>query len=122
MAKRSAKTCTVMANDVKRLADVAASLADGDKISGSVFGTGDRQIFYEYRCAQKGKFGPGDCSVYAIERSGPGVARLRLRAKDTVGNLFGLTTQISRDLARMWCGTPEPTPGFEGKRKKRRRK
>jgi len=106
-----------MANDVKRLADVAASIADGTMIKGSVFGDGDHQIFYEYRCAQKGKFGPGDCSVYAIERSGPGVARLGLKSKDTVGNLFGLTTQISRDIARMWCGTPEPTPGFERRRR-----
>ena len=83
-----------MANDVKRLADVAASLADGTMITGSVFGEGDRQIFYTYRCAQKGKFGPGECSVYAIDRSGPGVTRLGLKPKDTVGNLFGLTTQL----------------------------
>lgn len=113
-----------MAHDVKRLADVAANFADGTRISGSVFGQGDNQIFYEYRCAQKGKYGPGDCSVYAIERSGPGVSKLGLRAKDTVGNLYGLTEQISRDIARMWCGTPEPTPGFErrARRGKRRRR
>jgi hypothetical protein len=92
--------------------------------TGSVFGEGDRQVFYGYRCAQKGKFGPGTCSVYEITRSGPGVARLGLKSKDSVGNLYGLTEQLSRDIARMWCGTPEPTPGFErrGRSKKRSRR
>jgi len=121
MAKRSQKACSRMANDVKRLADVAASIADGMMIKGSVFGEGDRQIFYEYRCAREGKFGPGPCSVFEIQRSGPGVARLGLRPKDTVGNLFGLTTQISRDIARMWCGVPEPTPGFDRRRRSKKR-
>jgi hypothetical protein len=109
-----------MAGDVKRLADVAAGFAEGTKFTGSVFGEGDNQIFYKYHCAQKGKYGPGDCAVYAIERSGPGVARLGLRPSDTVGNLFGLTEQLSRDIARMWCGAPSPTPGFERHRTRRR--
>ena len=109
-----------MAHDVKRLADTAASIADGVMIKGGVFGEGDRQIFYDYRCVREDKFGPGPCSVFEIQRSGPGVAHLGLRPKDTVGNLFGLTTQLSRDIARMWCGAPEPTPGFEGRRRSKR--
>jgi len=123
MAKKSSghKACTTMADDVKRLADTAANLAEDTRIKGGVFGRGDRQIYYEYRCAREGKFGPGQCSVYEITRSGPGVKALGLRAKDTVGNLFGLTRQLSRDLARMWCGAPEPTSGFEGVKPRRKR-
>jgi len=121
MAKRSAKTCTTMAHDVERLADIAASFADGHGPKGAVFGTGDRQIFYDFRCAIKGKYGPGDCASYEIERTGPGVAKFGLKPRASVGNLFGLNDQLSRDIARMWCGVPEKTPGFEGKRRRRRR-
>jgi hypothetical protein len=113
----SRSRCNLMTGDIERIAAVAAGLADGTKYSGLLLGPDERQIVYGLKCQRKGKWGPGDCTVYEITREGPGVGRLR--KKTTVGNLYGLITQLSRDAARLWGCSPSPTPGFEGLRRKR---
>jgi len=122
-----------MAGDAKRIADIAAELASGEVgvpgatvpgkggISGLIMGPDGNDILYKLQCVRPmplGEFGPGRCGVYEIERSGPGA--VGLRPKTTVGNLFGLTEQLSRDMARAWGCEPEKTRGFEGRSRRRR--
>jgi hypothetical protein len=117
---RSQKSCLRMARDVERIADVTTSMADGAEISGLVLGPASNEIYYRLKCARKGKFGPGDCTVWEIEREGPGVRGLR--AKDTVGNMHGLITQLARDLTRLWGCAPGREIGFEGARRRKRKR
>jgi len=131
---KDAKQCSRMAGDIRRVGALAAELGSGKiglgpqrignrgGIRSSVFGPPGHEIIYDYHCSrpqEAGDFGPGTCAVIEIERSGPGAAKLRKRA--SVGNLFGLMEQLSRDIARAWGCTPEPTSGFEGARRRKRR-
>ena len=133
MAKK--RQCSRMAGDIRRIAGITADLGSGNvgvpgsvskgtsQIKGMGLGPEDNHVYYELSCVTKQKanaFGPGTCSVYEIKRQGPGAKGLKKRA--TVGNIYGLAEQLSRDTARLWGCAPEKTPGFEGRRRRRRRR
>jgi hypothetical protein len=124
--KAKDSSCDRLARSVAGFGSIMADLGDVEStlpVNGfSILGPNDRYIFYKVRCARKGKFGPGMCSSYEITREGDVPAGLK--KKDYVGNLHGLSRQVSRDFARMWDSrcTLSPTPGFQGaKRRKKRR-
>lgn len=122
-------------HDINSIFDMAANLAASEthlpgvpvergwRLSGTIIGPRGNEIEYQFSCRKPqspGEFGPGTCSVIEIERSGPGAAKLRKRT--TVGNLYGLATQLARDVSRAWGVEPSPTRGFEGVRRRRRRR
>jgi hypothetical protein len=120
--------CDYLANDFTRIASLTADLAAGFKVRGTVMGPAKHLVHYELGCARpqaRGEFGPGDCGVYTIVRSGPGLAKLKVKDADRlrhVGNLYGLIKQLGRDTARLWGCPPSPTSGFDGARRTRRRR
>lgn len=124
MAK-STKSCTRMANDIKRLAAVVASstLEGRLAVSASSYGPANREVVVHLKCTRKAESMPGGCGSIEIRRTGPGVAAFGLKPRADVGNIYGYATQISRDLAKVWgkC-SPSPTPGFDGPRKRKRRR
>ncbi len=118
------KKCDRMQLDMENIADLGVGLMREKKMTfyGTSIGTGQNQILYKLSCSRKrsASHDLGPCATYNIERSGPGAKGLK--KKTGVGNIYGLMQQLSRDAARAWCGPISKTTGFEGARKKRRRK
>lgn len=117
MAKKRPRACQMFARDIERLGGIAANIGDGKVKHHVGFGPPGQRLFINIKCARMGKFGPGPCSVFEIEREGSGMPRLG-RQKTTVGNAYGLMRQLSRDIVKLWGCFPGPEVGFEGARRR----
>jgi hypothetical protein len=117
MAKKRPRACQMLARDIERLGGVTARLGEAFEKQQVGFGPPGKRLWVSIGCWKLEKFGPGQCAVYEIEREGSGLPRLG-RKKTTVGNLYGLVRQLSRDIVKLWGCFPGPEKGFEGSRRR----
>ena len=120
----------MLSRDIQRVGSVMKDgigghrMAEGKRggVVGSVFGPPGAVTHYDYACKRWEPGPQGECTVIEIHRSGPGVEKAKLSRHQSVGNIFGLGKQLSRDIVKLWGCAPDAERGFEGSRRRRRRR
>lgn len=116
----------MLSRDIKRLAGLTAEIGAGEKLTRSAgFGPPGKRMIAHLTCHKRGTWGPGrgeQCTSMTIRRTGTGVEKLRMAKQTSVGNVYGLATQLSRDISRLWGCAPGSEKGFEGARRRRRKR
>jgi hypothetical protein len=122
----STKKGHYLAGDMERIASVALALNSKERgrgLKGWMLGPPNTIALYTYTCGRvAGRDDEGMCSTYVLQREIPSGGP-SLKQTVSVGNIHGLIRQLSRDAARLWGEDPGETSGFEGvKRRRKKRK
>lgn len=108
---RDTESCGTFARDLQRIGAVAAQAQRGMEPSGAGFGPLDNPLIYRFRCRVRRGRGEA-CGAFEIVRE-QGFEGMDLPERQQVGNVFGLTRQLSRDIARAWgCAELPRDEGF----------